>query len=201
MAELPELLVGDAAAWRAWLDANGTESGGVWLVLARKGQPAPTTLTYSAALEEALCYGWIDGQKGPGDAATYRHKFTPRRSRSGWSKRNVGIVARLEQEGRMRPAGRAEVERARADGRWDAAYAGPAAREMPPDLETALAADPAARATWDVLTSANRYAVVYRITTAKRPETRARWVERLVAMLARGETIHPQRPKAPTPPP
>jgi uncharacterized protein YdeI (YjbR/CyaY-like superfamily) len=196
MTERPELLVADAAAWRDWLEANGSGSDGVWLVLAKKGREGPTSLTYAEALDEALCQGWIDGQKGPGDAGTYRHTFTPRRARSGWSKRNVGLVESLENQGRMRPAGRAEVDRAKADGRWEAAYAGPAAQEMPPELQTALAADPAALATWEILTSANRYAVVYRITTAKRPETKARWVERLVAMLARGETIHPQAKKA-----
>jgi uncharacterized protein YdeI (YjbR/CyaY-like superfamily) len=195
MRERPELLVPDAEAWGAWLEAHGTDSDGVWLVLAKKGREAPTTLTYDAALEEALCHGWIDGQKGPSGEVSYRHTFTPRRGKSGWSKRNVGIVADLEEQGRMRPAGRAQVEAARADGRWEAAYAGPAAKELPTDLEAALAADPAALATWEILTSANRYAVVYRITTAKRPETRARWVERLVAMMARGETIHPQARK------
>jgi uncharacterized protein YdeI (YjbR/CyaY-like superfamily) len=192
MVDRPELLVPDAAAWGTWLEAHGAESDGVWLVLAKKGQAAPTTLTYAEALDEALCHGWIDGQRGQGGKVSYRHTFTPRRARSGWSKRNVGIVARLDAEGRMRPAGWAQVEAAKADGRWEAAYSSPAANEMPPDLEAALAADPAALATWGILTSTNRYAVVYRITTAKKPETRARWVERLVAMLARGETIHPQ---------
>jgi uncharacterized protein YdeI (YjbR/CyaY-like superfamily) len=191
-AELPELLLADAGAWREWLAAHAGQPEGVRLVLAKKGIVAPTSLSYDQALEEALCHGWIDGQVQRRDDATYRQRFTPRRARSNWSKRNVAIAEQLMAAGRMGPTGQAEVDSAKADGRWEAAYAGPAAKELPPDLEAALAADPAATATWETLTSANRFAVVYRITTAKRPETRDRWVQRLVAMLARGETIHPQ---------
>jgi uncharacterized protein YdeI (YjbR/CyaY-like superfamily) len=190
--ELPELIVSDAAAWRAWLSKHHAEPAGVWLVLAKKGSEEPTSLTYDQALEEALCHGWIDGQARRRDETTYRQRFTPRRRRSSWSKRNTGHAERLLAEGRMHPAGVAEVERAKADGRWDAAYAGPAHIEVPPDLAEALAAEPKAQAMFEGLTSQNRYAVLYRIATAKRTDTRARRIEEFVAMLARGETIHPQ---------
>jgi uncharacterized protein YdeI (YjbR/CyaY-like superfamily) len=193
MVELPELVVADATAWRAWLGEHAADPTGVWLVLAKKGTTVPTSLTYDEALEEALCHGWIDGQVGRRDEATFRQRFTPRRSRSAWSKRNVGIIERLTAEGRMQPGGLAEVERARADGRWDAAYAGPATIEVPADLAAALAAEPTAQAWFDVLSSQNRYAVLYRIQGAKRADTRARRVQQLVAMLARGETPYPQR--------
>ena len=191
--ELPELVVEDAAAWRHWLAANHGSSMGVWLVLANKGTLEPTSLRYDEALEEALCHGWIDGQVKRRDGATHVQRFTPRRARSAWSKRNVGIVERLLAEGRMRPAGLAQVEGAKADGRWDVAYAGQASIEVPDDLAAALAARPKARAMFETLSKQNRYAVLYRITTAVRPETRARRIEQFVAMLARGETIHPQR--------
>jgi uncharacterized protein YdeI (YjbR/CyaY-like superfamily) len=191
--EVPELVVADAAAWRDWLGEHFAEPAGVWLVLAKKGTTEPTSLTYDEALDEALCHGWIDGQTGRRDEATYRQRFTPRRRRSPWSRRNVGIVERLVAEGRMQPSGLAEIERAKADGRWDAAYAGPATVEVPEDLKAALDAEPAARAWFDVLTAQNRYAVLYRIQGAKRPETRARRLQEYVAMLARGETPYPQR--------
>jgi uncharacterized protein YdeI (YjbR/CyaY-like superfamily) len=192
-AELPELTVPDAAAWQVWLDAHHEDSAGVSLVLAKKGVTEPTSLTYDQALEEALCFGWIDGQVRRRDETTYGQRFTRRRTRSSWSKRNVGIAERLLAEGRMRPAGIAEVERARADGRWDVAYAGSASIEVPSDLAVALAADPQARAMFEILSSQNRYAVLYRIETTKRPETRRRRIEQFVAMLARGETVHPQK--------
>ena len=190
--ELPELIVSDAAAWRDWLGENHSDPAGVWLVLAKKGTEKPTSLTYDLALEEALCHGWIDGQARRRDEATYRQRFTPRRKRSAWSKRNTGIVERLRAEGRMHPAGHAEVERAKADGRWEAAYAGPATIEVPPDLTEALAAEPKAQAMFETLNSQNRYAILYRIATAKRADTRARRIGEFVAMLARGETVHPQ---------
>jgi uncharacterized protein YdeI (YjbR/CyaY-like superfamily) len=191
--ELPELIVPDARAWRAWLAEHHADPAGVWLVLAKKGTEKPTRLTYDEALDEALCHGWIDGQARRRDEATYRQRFTPRRRRSAWSKRNTGIVERLRAEGRMHSAGHAEVERAKADGRWDAAYAGPASIEVPPDLAEALAAEPRAQAMFETLNSQNRYAVLYRIATAKRADTRARRIEQFVAMLVRGETIHPQK--------
>ena len=191
--ELPELVVPDVAAWRRWLRSHHTQETGVWLTLAKKDKPGPTTLTYDEALDEALCYGWIDGQVKRKDEATYLQRMTPRRPRSPWSKRNVGIVARLVEEGRMRPPGLAEVERAKADGRWDEAYAGPAGIEMPPDLAAALAAEPRAAAMFEILTSQNRYAVMLRVGQAKRADTRARRIESFVAMLVRGETLYPQK--------
>jgi uncharacterized protein YdeI (YjbR/CyaY-like superfamily) len=167
--ELPELVVRDREAWRRWLGSHHAE------------------------LEEALCHGWIDGQTGRRDEATYKQRFTPRRQRSAWSKRNTDKAARLLAEGRMHPAGIAEMERAKADGRWEAAYAGSAEIEVPRDLAAALAAEPTAQVTFEALNSQNRYAILYRLATAKRPETRARRLEQFVAMLARGETIHPQK--------
>jgi uncharacterized protein YdeI (YjbR/CyaY-like superfamily) len=190
-----ELTVADAAAWRRWLAEHHATAAEVWLVLAKRGTIHPTSLTYDQALDEALCHGWIDGQTRRRDDATYLQRFTPRRSRSSWSKRNVEIVGRLEREGRMHPSGVAEVERAKADGRWKAALAGPAGMEVPADLAAALAAQPRARAMFDILTSQNRYAVLYRIASAKRPDTRARRIRDFVAMLARGETVYPQKRK------
>jgi uncharacterized protein YdeI (YjbR/CyaY-like superfamily) len=191
--ELAELLVPDAGAWRAWLDQHHGESPGVLLVLAKKGTTDPTGLSYDQALEEAICYGWIDGQVRRRDGATYWQRFTPRRARSPWSKRNVAHAERLTAEGRMHPAGAAAVEAARADGRWEAAYAGPASITVPDDLAVALAAEPAAQAAFARLNGQNRYAILYRLGTAKREETRARRIAQFVAMLARGETIYPQK--------
>jgi uncharacterized protein YdeI (YjbR/CyaY-like superfamily) len=190
--ELPELLVANRALWRSWLAAHHAQDQGVWLVLAKKQVVEPTRLTYDEALEEALCHGWIDGQVGRRDERTYRQRFTPRRARSSWSKRNVSRVERLQAEGLMHPAGLQAVARAKDDGRWDAAYAGQATIETPADLSAALDAEPDAKAMFARLTSQNRYAVLYRIQEAKRSDTRARRIERFVAMLAQGETIHPQ---------
>jgi uncharacterized protein YdeI (YjbR/CyaY-like superfamily) len=192
LAETPELIVRNAAAWRAWLRKHHAESNGVWLVLGKKGTTKPTSLTHAQALDEALCHGWIDGQGRRRDELTLFVRFTPRRRRSAWSKRNTVIVEQLLREGRMHAAGIAEVERAKADGRWDVAYAGPASIEVPPELAAALDAEPKALAMFAKLNSQNRYAILYRIATAKRPETRAQRIERFVAMLARGETIYPQ---------
>jgi len=194
--EPPTLTLADGPAWRAWLHAHHGASAGVWLVLAKKGTTEPTRLGYGEALDEALCHGWIDGQVRRLDKRTYRQRFTPRRARSSWSKRNVGIVERLTSEGRMRPAGLAAVEQAKADGRWEAAYAGPATIETPSDLQAALTAEPAAQAMFETLTSQNRYAVLFRIDAAKRPETRTRRIGQFVEMLARGETVYPQKKRA-----
>ena len=190
-----ELLVRDRAAWRRWLRTNHAKSDGVRLVFAKKGKSAPTSLTYDEALEEALCYGWIDGQGRGRDESTYLVRWTPRRKRSQWSKRNTEIVERLIKEGRMQPAGLAEIERAKKDGRWAIAYAGPANIDVPDDLTQALARKPKARAMFEILSSQNRYAVLYRIHDAKRPETRARRIEQFVEMLAKGETVYPQKQK------
>jgi uncharacterized protein YdeI (YjbR/CyaY-like superfamily) len=192
-ADIPELIVADARGWHRWLVANHGNAAGVWLVLAKKGTTEPTSLTYAQALDEALCHGWIDGQAALGDEATYRQRFTPRRTRSRWSARNVGIVDRLRAEGRMHPAGEAEVERAQADGRWEAAYGGAASSEVPPDLAAALRAHPSAQAMFEILSSQNRYAILFRISDAKLPATRERRVDKFVAMLERGETVYPQK--------
>jgi uncharacterized protein YdeI (YjbR/CyaY-like superfamily) len=186
--ETEPLVVADAATWRAWLDAHEDSSDGVWLVLAKKGVTTPTSLNYAQALDEALCSGWIDGQAKTIDAATYRQRFTPRRKRSLWSARNVANVSRLIDGGRMRPRGFDEIERAKADGRWDAAYAGPATIEIPEDLADVLRRDETTRTTFEALSAQNRYAVLHRITTAHTPETRRRRLDRVVETLSRGES-------------
>jgi uncharacterized protein YdeI (YjbR/CyaY-like superfamily) len=189
--ELPELMVADAAAWRAWLKGNHAKSQGVRLVLAKKGTTDPTTLSYDEALDEAICFGWIDGQIGRRDSTTFLRRFTPRTARSPWSQRNVAIAERLSAAGRMHRSGDDEVRRAKADGRWEAAYAGQRDAVVPEDLARALAANPRAQAMFDTLTASNRYSILYRVGSAKRADTRARRIEQFVEMLARGETIHP----------
>lgn len=191
--DTPELILPDATAWRDWLAEHHAESAAVWLVLAKKGVTHPTRLSNAEALEEALCHGWIDGQRKSRDDTTFLQRYSPRRPRSPWSARNVGIAERLIAEGRMHPAGLAEVERAKADGRWDDAYDGPAKAKVPDDLAAAIAANPDAAAMFEVLTSQNRFALIHRTQQAKRPQTRARRIEQFVDMLARGETIYPQR--------
>ena len=191
--DLPELTVPNGAVWARWLDAHEGKSDGVWLVLAKKGASKPTSLTYDEALAEALCHGWVDGQLARGDEHTFRRKFTPRRPGSRWSKRNVAIASTLMAEGRMRQSGLAAVARAKADGAWGSAYESQTGMDVPADLASALTAAPAAEAMFASLSAANRYSILYRITTAKRAETRQRRIEQFVAMLARGETIHPQR--------
>lgn len=190
--DLPELLLPDARAWRAWLAEHHAQPTGVWLVLHKKGGTV-TELTYVQAVEEALCFGWIDGQGRRRDEHSSFQRMTPRRARSVWSAVNVERVAQLERDGRMHDAGRAQVAAAQADGRWDAAYRGPASIEVPDDLAQALDAVPAARAWFDVLTSANRFSVLHRIGQAKRPETRARRIATFVADLAEGRTPYPQK--------
>ncbi|MGY5766004.1 YdeI/OmpD-associated family protein [Brachybacterium sp. DNPG3] len=177
------LVVADGAAWSAWLRAHDGTSDGIWLVLAKKGTHEPTTLSYQEALEEALCSGWIDGQKRSRDAATFLQRFTPRRPRSIWSARNVGIIARLEAEGRMRERGRAEVDRARADGRWDAAYPGAATAEVPAELTALLDRDPAARAAFDALRGSARYSVLHPVLSARTAAGRERAAARMLARL------------------
>ncbi|HET8617254.1 MAG TPA: YdeI/OmpD-associated family protein [Actinomycetales bacterium] len=195
--ELPELCLPDATAWRAWLAEHHDQPQGVWLLLAKKGTTEPTSLRYDQALDEALCFGWIDGQVRGGSDGIYRQRWTPRRARSPWSRRNVDHATRLTRQGVMQPSGLREIERAKADGRWESAYAGPAAIEVPADLAAALALRPRAQAMFETLTSQNRYAVLLRLTRAKRPETRARRLRQYVEMLARGETIYPQRRRPP----
>lgn len=190
--ELPELLLKDGAAWRDWLSTHAAESPGVWLILHKKGGTL-TELDYDAALDEALCFGWIDGQSKSLDDQSYKQRMTPRGRKSIWSARNVGHIARLESEGRMTDAGRIAVEAAKADGRWEAAYAGPADSVVPDDLAAAIAAVPEAQAMFEVLTSQNRFALIHRTNGVKRAETRARKIAGFVEMLARHETPYPQK--------
>ncbi|AGZ43194.1 YdeI/OmpD-associated family protein [Actinoplanes friuliensis] len=196
-AELDELIVADAEALRAWLSDNHATSPGVWLALTRKGGLV-TTVTWQHAVDEGLCFGWIDGQGRKGNQDISWIRFTPRRARSSWSQRNVSHVARLEEQGRMHPSGRAVVEAAKADGRWAAAYAPPSEAEVPADLLAAIAAVPAAQAMLDVLTKTNKFALIHRVNAVKRAETRERKIGEFVAMLARHETFYPQKAKPPT---
>jgi uncharacterized protein YdeI (YjbR/CyaY-like superfamily) len=191
-AELPELLVADAAGLREWLRHNHATSDGVRLVLGKKGG-TDTTLIWAQAVEELLCYGWIDGQAGKRDEGSYTLRVTPRRPRSMWSQRNVELVGQLEKQRRMRAAGRAVVEAAKADGRWAAAYAGPATAETPADLLAAIAAEPEAQRMFEVLTKTNKFALYHRLNAVKRPETRERKIGEFVAMLARHEAPYPQK--------
>lgn len=175
--------------FRAWIDENQDSSPGIWLVMAKKGS-GQTTVTYAEALDVALAYGWIDGQARRVDDATYVQKFTPRRARSPWSLRNVRTAEAMIADGRMKPRGLAEVERARGDGRWERAYEGPKTSEPHPDFLTALEKNPDAAAFFETLNSQNRFAVYYRIQDAKRPETRARRIEKFIDQLARREKFY-----------
>ncbi|MFJ3662636.1 YdeI family protein [Streptomyces sp. NPDC090119] len=179
-----------AEAFEAWLGANHAASPGLWLKLRKKGAGI-VALDYAQALDVALCHGWIDGQKAKFDDEWWLQRFTPRTSRSRWSKVNRDKVAALTEQGRMRPPGQAEVDRAKADGRWEAAYDGAKTATVPDDLAAALAADPAAAEFFGTLDRQNRYAILYRVQDAKKPETRARRIEKFVAMLAKGEKPHP----------
>jgi uncharacterized protein YdeI (YjbR/CyaY-like superfamily) len=190
MADDPILPFESAEAWEAWLDQHHETVDGVWLQIAKKASGLPT-VTHAEALQAALCFGWIDGQRKPLDDRYFLQRFTPRRARSAWSKVNREHVARLEAAGRMRAAGRRAVEAAKADGRWDAAYDPPSARAVPEDLAAALAASPKAAAFFETLSSQNRFAMCYRVQSAKRPETRRARIEKFVAMLERGEVIYP----------
>lgn len=184
------------AAWAQWLAAN-LEHDGVWLLHAKKDSGV-TTVTYQEALEVALCFGWIDGQRKAVDAQFFKQRWTPRRARSIWSKVNRDKALAYIADGRMQPSGLAQVERARADGRWDAAYGGFGTAEVPPDLQAAFALYPGSAAFFATLNAQNRYALLFRIHGAKKAETRARRIAEFAAMLARGETIHPLRPGAKT---
>lgn len=177
------LIVADLAAWRDWLIENEADAGGVWLLLAKKGVTSPTSLGYQEALDEALCGGWIDGQRRRFDEATYVQRFTPRRPRSIWSQRNVDIIARLDSAGRLRDRGRAEVAAAQNDGRWDRAYLGQSQVEVPDDLRAALTKAPAASARFDALTRSERFQAMLPILTARSAETRARIIARLIDRL------------------
>ena len=196
-ADLPVLTVADLSGWTCWLEEHHAQSNGVWLTLAKKRASEPTSLRYDEALAEALCFGWIDGRLSGGDDRTFRRTFTPRRPGSAWSKRNVTIATKLIEQGRMRRSGLDAVSRAKADGTWNAAYDGQATIQVPPDLAAALGRNPRAQAMFDELSASNRYSILYRVATAKRPDTRRRRIEQFVAKLARGETIHPQRDTGP----
>lgn len=188
--ELPTEHFADAVAWERWLERH-PQSSGVWLKIAKKDAGIPS-VTYAEALDVALCHGWIDGQKKGFDAQFFLQRFTPRRARSTWSKINVAKIDVLTAAGRMRPAGLREVEAAKADGRWDAAYDGARSMDVPPELAKALALakNRKAKVFFDALDKTNRYAVCWRVQTAVKPETKLARVEKLVAMLARGEKIH-----------
>ena len=187
---LQELAFEDAGAWAAWLEREHASSPGIWLRIA-KSTAGVASVQYQGALDVALCYGWIDGVKRRIDDDYWVQRFTPRTARSLWSKVNRTKVQALIDDGRMRPAGLREIERARADGRWDAAYDPASKATVPDDLQAALDASPAALAFFLSLNSQNRYAILHRTQTAKKPETRARRIARFVAMLERGEKIHP----------
>ncbi|GAA3887776.1 YdeI family protein [Streptomyces lacrimifluminis] len=180
-----------AEAFEAWLGENHAVSPGIWLKLRKKG-PGIVALNYAQALDVALCYGWIDGQKAAYDDEWWLQRFTPRRARSKWSKVNCGKVAVLIEQGRMRPQGQAEIDRAKADGRWEAAYDSARTATVPDDLAAALLTDPAAAAFFETLDRQNRYAILYRVQDAKKAETRARRIETYVAMLAKGEKLYPK---------
>jgi uncharacterized protein YdeI (YjbR/CyaY-like superfamily) len=188
-AELPTLLFAVPADFEAWLEDHGDEPDGLWLKIAKKGAPEPS-VTYAEALDLALCFGWIDSQKRGFDETHFLQRFTPRRPRGRWSRINRDKVEALIAAGKMRPAGLAEVEAAKADGRWEAAYEGQRTAEVPHDLQRALDANRAAREFFAGLDSANRYAIVYRLNEAKKPETRERRLRKFLAMLERGEKIH-----------
>ncbi len=188
---LPVQAFPDQASFEAWLLDNGDRARGLWLRLAKKGSGI-ASLTYPEAVEACLCFGWIDGQKASDVGPWYRQRITPRRPTSLWSQVNVRAVERLQEQGRLRPGGLREVQRAQADGRWDRAYAPASTAEVPPDLRVALDADPAASAAFDGLSATNRYAVLHRVTTAKRVATRERRIGEFVQMLAQGRTPYPQ---------
>jgi uncharacterized protein YdeI (YjbR/CyaY-like superfamily) len=188
-AELPILQFGSQAEWSQWLERHHESSQGAWLKLAKKASGI-TTVTHAEALEEALCYGWIDGQSASLDESFYLIRFTPRRPRSKWSQLNREKVERLMKEGRMKPAGLAQVEAAEGDGRWEAAYPPASAAAVPEDLQRALDQNPKAKAFFETLKGAKRYAIIYRLHDAKRPETRARRVSEYVAMLADRRTLN-----------
>jgi uncharacterized protein YdeI (YjbR/CyaY-like superfamily) len=187
---VPALFFASAAQWEEWLEQNHASSEGVWIKIAKKGTGIES-VGYPEVLESALCFGWIDSRREAFDDQYFLQRYTPRRLRSRWSRINRDTAERLTAEGRMRPAGLAEVERAKADGRWRAAYEGQRTSAVPKDLRRELEARPRAKAFFEGLSSQNRYAILYRLQDAKRPETRARRLRRFVQMLEAGETIYP----------
>jgi uncharacterized protein YdeI (YjbR/CyaY-like superfamily) len=190
VAELPIKSFASQAEWERWLDANHASAKGVWAKIAKKATGIPT-VTHAEALESALCYGWIDGQRKAHDERFFLQKFTQRGPRSSWSRINRERALVLVAEGRMRPAGLAEVERAQADGRWDAAYEPQSTAAVPDDLQRELDANPRAKSFFATLDSRNRYAILYRLQDAKKPETRERRLAEYVAMLAEHRKLYP----------
>ncbi|MGY1635797.1 YdeI family protein [Geodermatophilus sp. SYSU D00742] len=187
--DLPVRAFPDQAALEEWLAAEHATAPGLYVQIAKKGSGVPS-VTYAELVESVLCFGWIDGRSNRVDDVSYLQRITPRRPRSIWSQKNVAAVEALTAAGRMRPAGLAAVEAAKADGRWERAYAGPATATVPEDLAAALAAQPAAREAFAALDGANRYAVLHRVLTAATPATRAKRVAALVQMLAEGRRLH-----------
>ena len=185
----------NAKAFETWLKKHHASSDGLWLQIAKRGADEPS-VTYAEAVEIALCWGWIDGQKKGLDDQHFLQRFTPRRARSVWSKVNVEKVAALIAAGRMQAPGLAQVDAAKVDGRWARAYDGARTSVVPDDLQAALDAQPPAKAFFATLNASNRYAVLWRVQTAVKPETRARRIEQLVDMLARGEAIHIFKPRS-----
>ena len=188
--ELPIIPFASPGDWEAWLAEHHATSDGLWLKISKKDSGI-SSVTYAEALDVALCYGWIDGQKGKFDDDYYLQRFTPRRPRSKWSKINRGKVTKLIEEGKMKPAGFREVEKAKADGRWDAAYESQSNATVPEDLQRELDKNPEADAFFETLNSTNRYAILYQIEEAKKPETRTRRIEKFVAMLSKHEKPYP----------
>jgi uncharacterized protein YdeI (YjbR/CyaY-like superfamily) len=192
VADEPTIAFPTVVEATSWFESNHTTASGFWLKIA-KGAHAGTTVNYDQVLDIALCFGWIDGQKKPLDDEFWLQRFSPRKARSRWSKRNRGKAEALIEAGQMRPAGVREVEAARADGRWDAAYEGQKSATVPDDLRFALDADPEASAFFETLNGVNRFAILYRIGDAKKPETRAARIAKFVTMCHNHETIHPQK--------
>jgi uncharacterized protein YdeI (YjbR/CyaY-like superfamily) len=188
--DLPKIAFANQKAWEKWLKANHLSSTGIWLQLAKKATTTPS-VTYPEAIEIALCYGWIDGQKQSHNAETWLQKFTPRGRKSIWSKINRDKALALIENGKMKPAGLAEVERAKQDGRWEQAYDSPSKAAVPTDLQRALNKNPRAKAFFATLEGRNRYAILWRVQTAKKTETRAKRIALFVEMLERGEKLHP----------
>jgi uncharacterized protein YdeI (YjbR/CyaY-like superfamily) len=187
--DLPIISFNSPKAWASWLDKNHAKSNGIWLRLFKKDSGV-ASVTYAEALDEALCYGWIDGQLDKYDEKSWRRKFTPRRPQSVWSRRNIEHVNRLIDAGKMKPAGLKEVKAAKADGRWKRAYDSPSAMQVPKDFRKELSKDKKAKAFFETLNKANTYAIAWRLQTAKRPETRAKRMQAILAMLKRGEKFH-----------
>lgn len=187
---LPIIAFASQQEWEAWLNEHRADAKGLWIKLAKKGADVPT-ISYAEALEVALCYGWIDGQKAAFDDQYWLQKFTPRGPKSIWSKVNRDKAEALLAEGRMQPAGIAQMERAQADGRWDAAYESQSKIAVPSDFQSELDKNQQAREFFDTLNSANRYAILFRIQTAKKPETRAARIQKFIEMLVQRQKIHP----------